>query len=121
MRLYHAYLQEHPEIDRAALNLSVQDIARDAVHHEHAFIDLAFEAGDVPGMTRKEIKDYIEYLANIRLKQLGVKPIFKAQARNPLPWMDMMLNGVEHANFFEARPTEYSKAATTGDWGDVWS
>jgi ribonucleoside-diphosphate reductase beta chain len=31
-----------------------------------------------------------------------------------------MLNGVEHANFFETRATEYSKAATKGQWSDVW-
>ena len=31
-----------------------------------------------------------------------------------------MLNGVEHANFFETRATEYSKAATRGNWGEVW-
>jgi ribonucleoside-diphosphate reductase beta chain len=31
-----------------------------------------------------------------------------------------MLNGVEHANFFETRATEYSKAATRGDWNTVW-
>ena len=31
-----------------------------------------------------------------------------------------MLNGVEHANFFETRATEYSKAATRGDWNSVW-
>jgi ribonucleoside-diphosphate reductase beta chain len=31
-----------------------------------------------------------------------------------------MLNGVEHANFFETRATEYSKAATRGTWNDVW-
>jgi ribonucleoside-diphosphate reductase beta chain len=31
------------------------------------------------------------------------------------------LNGVEHANFFETRATEYSKASTRGDWGQVWS
>jgi ribonucleoside-diphosphate reductase beta chain len=30
------------------------------------------------------------------------------------------LNGVEHANFFETRATEYSKAATRGDWNTVW-
>jgi ribonucleoside-diphosphate reductase beta chain len=30
------------------------------------------------------------------------------------------LNGVEHANFFEARATEYSKAATKGNWNEVW-
>jgi ribonucleoside-diphosphate reductase beta chain len=27
---------------------------------------------------------------------------------------------VEHANFFETRATEYSKAATRGNWGEVW-
>jgi ribonucleoside-diphosphate reductase beta chain len=31
-----------------------------------------------------------------------------------------MLNGVEHANFFETRATEYSKAATRGNWNEVW-
>ena len=39
---------------------------------------------------------------------------------HPLPWLAPMLNGVEHANFFETRATEYSKAATRGNWADVW-
>jgi ribonucleoside-diphosphate reductase beta chain len=39
---------------------------------------------------------------------------------HPLPWLAPLLNGVEHANFFETRATEYSKAATRGNWGDVW-
>jgi ribonucleoside-diphosphate reductase beta chain len=40
---------------------------------------------------------------------------------HPLPWLAPLLNGVEHANFFETRATEYSKAATRGNWQDVWS
>ena len=43
---------------------------------------------------------------------------------NPLPWLQSLLSGVEHANFFEARATEYSKAATRGSWhgeAGVWS
>ena len=43
---------------------------------------------------------------------------------NPLPWLQAMLSGVEHANFFEARSTEYSKAATRGQWqgeAGVWT
>ncbi|MEY4501117.1 MAG: hypothetical protein RIS52_1007, partial [Pseudomonadota bacterium] len=39
---------------------------------------------------------------------------------HPLPWLAPLLNGVEHANFFETRATEYSKAATRGNWNDVW-
>lgn len=40
---------------------------------------------------------------------------------HPLPWLAPLLNGVEHANFFEQRATEYSKGATKGNWQDVWS
>ena len=40
--------------------------------------------------------------------------------KNPLPWMEEMLNGVEHANFFENRSTEYSKAATQGTWEEAF-
>jgi ribonucleoside-diphosphate reductase beta chain len=32
----------------------------------------------------------------------------------------LLLNGVEHAFFFEARATEYSKAATKGNCNEVW-
>jgi ribonucleoside-diphosphate reductase beta chain len=39
---------------------------------------------------------------------------------HPLPWLAPLLNGVEHANFFETRATEYSKGATKGQWTDVW-
>src|SRR3546814_15322171 len=51
---------------------------------------------------------------------LGFKPIYMID-EHPLPWLAPLLNGVEHANFFEQRATEYSKAATRGSWNDVWS
>lgn len=120
MRIFHQWIAEHPDIDRAALKESIYQIATEAVEHEFAFIDLAFELGDVPGMTKEEIKLYILYLANLRLGQLGYKPIFDAPTNNPMPWIDTMLGAPEHANFFEARATEYSKAATQGSWDDVF-
>jgi ribonucleoside-diphosphate reductase beta chain len=49
--------------------------------------------------------------------QLGLKEIYLVD-NNPLPWLDEILNSPEHANFFEARATEYTKAATTGSWED---
>jgi ribonucleoside-diphosphate reductase beta chain len=53
------------------------------------------------------------------LGQLGLKPMFMID-EHPLPWLAPLLNGVEHANFFETRATEYSKAATRGNWNEVW-
>src|SRR5205823_4177875 len=51
--------------------------------------------------------------------QIGFAPISMVD-EHPLPWLAPLLNGVEHANFFETRATEYSKAATRGNWGEVW-
>ena len=89
------------------------------VHFEDAFIDLCFEMGSIEGLTPREVKQYIRYIADRRLNQLGLKDIYMID-NNPLPWLDEILNGVEHTNFFENRVTDYSKASTTGTWEDVF-
>jgi ribonucleoside-diphosphate reductase beta chain len=89
------------------------------VHFEDAFIDLAFEMGNIEGLTSREVKRYIRYIADRRLSQLGLKDIYMIDV-NPLPWLDEILNGVEHTNFFENRVTEYSKASTIGTWEEVF-
>ena len=63
------------------------------------------------------MKRYIRFIADRRLTQLGLQPIYRSDAKNPLPWMDQMLNAIEHTNFFENRATEYSKASTRGGRG----
>jgi ribonucleoside-diphosphate reductase beta chain len=71
--------------------------------------------GPIEGLSAAEIKAYIRYIADWRLKQLGLPQIYGVK-EHPLPWLTAMLNGVEHANFFETRATEYAKAATGGAW-----
>ena len=75
--------------------------------------------GDIEGLTAQEVKDYIRYIADRRLNQLALNPIYFI-GNNPLPWMDEILNGIEHANFFESRATEYSRASTEGVWEDAF-
>ena len=82
---------------------------------EDAFIGLAFSMGPVQGMTAQDIKNYIRYIADWRLGQLKLPAIYGVK-EHPIPWLSEILNGVEHANFFEQRATEYSKGATGGDW-----
>ena len=62
----------------------------------------------------------LRFIADWRLRQLGLPEVYGGAKENPLPWLQSMLSGVEHANFFETRATEYSKASTRGDWGQVW-
>lgn len=119
MRLFHAYLQENPEIDRAELSRRIRHECEVTIANEDKFIDLAFEAGDVQGLSANGLKQYIRYVANERMQGLGEAPIYDVR-QNPLPWIDSQAVGIEHANFFERQATAYSKAATTGDWGDVF-
>src|SRR5207237_917442 len=102
-----------------AVKDAIIETCQKTVRLEDAFIDLAFEQGPVNGMTPKEIKKYIRYIADWRLGQLGFAPIYMVD-EHPLPWLAPLLNGVEHANFFETRATEYSKGATRGSWNEVW-
>ena len=118
-RLFHAFVKERdcftPEVKKA-----IRQSCYETVELEDAFIDLAFELGPVEGMSADDIKTYVRYIADWRLKQLHLAPIYKIKD-HPLPWLAPLLNGVEHANFFEQRATEYSKAATRGEWNDVWA
>jgi ribonucleoside-diphosphate reductase beta chain len=122
IKLYHAFNAETkcvtPEV--AA---DIVECCKSVVIMEDAFIDLAFEAGEIQGMTPHDIKQYIRFIADWRLRQLHLPEVYGIK-ENPLPWLQSLLSGVEHANFFEARATEYSKAATTGQWHGaegVWS
>ena len=120
IRLFHTYCKENPEILDDDLVNDIQSICANIVEMEDKFIDLAFEMGDIEGLKAQEVKDYIRFIADRRLDQLGMPTLYGIE-KHPLPWMNEILNGVEHANFFEARATEYTKAATVGDWREVWA
>lgn len=119
IQLYHTFVHENPEVMTETLKSRLYETCATIVHFEDAFIDLAFGLGDVPGLTARDVKKYVRYIADRRLIQLGLKEIYMVET-NPLPWVDEILNGVEHTNFFENRSTEYSKASTSGVWEDVW-
>jgi ribonucleoside-diphosphate reductase beta chain len=122
IKLFHAYAKETNALTQAVKD-DIVECCRTVVGMEDRFIELAFEMGPVQGMTQDDIKKYIRYIADWRLGQLGLPKIYGV-SEHPIPWLTAILNGVEHANFFEARATEYSKAATRGDWhgGEgVWS
>jgi ribonucleoside-diphosphate reductase beta chain len=109
-------------------------VAKTMVGLEERFVDLAFRFGDIEGMRAEDIQAYVRYIADWRLTQLKLTPAFgyfagdsagyRQLRPHPLPWLVEILNGVEHANFFEQRATEYSKGASRGSWdGDdgVWA
>ena len=118
-KLFRTFMQEHPELWTDKLKYEIYCAAEKTVELEDNFIDICFNKADVPNLTAKEVKEYIRYIADRRLLGIGMKKIFHSE-ENPLPWIDMQLNAVEHTNFFENRATEYAKASTQGNWQDIF-
>ena len=120
IKLFKTFISENPEIWTPEFREELYQTCREIVTHEDAFIDLAFSAGEIEGLTAAEIKAYIRFIADRRLTQLGLEEIYHIE-KNPLTWLDAILNAVEHTNFFENRSTEYSKAATKGTWDEAFA
>ncbi|HWM48155.1 MAG TPA: ribonucleotide-diphosphate reductase subunit beta [Xanthobacteraceae bacterium] len=133
IRLFHEWHRETGAVTPAVRD-DIVEVAKTMVDLEERFVDLAFSLGDIDGMRAEEIHAYVRYVADWRLTQLRLPTVFgyfepresgyRQLKAHPLPWLLEILNGVEHANFFEQRATEYSKGASRGSWdGDegVWA
>ncbi len=118
-RLFKELIRENPDLWTDELKYEIYCAAERTVELEDAFIDTCFESAEILDLSSEEVKEYIRYIADRRLLGLGMKAIFKS-SKNPLPWLDYILNGVEHTNFFENRATEYARASTTGNWKDIF-
>jgi len=119
IKLFKEYVQENLDIWNDKLKSQIYTIAEKMVELEDKFIDLAFAMGPMEGLTPEEVKKYIRYIADRRLISLGMRGIFKVK-KNPLPWVEEMINAPTHTNFFENRATDYARGALSGDWSDVW-
>ena len=60
----------------------------------------------VLGMNAAMMEEYLQFIANRRLTQLGLPEQFKG-VTNPFPWMSEIMDLRKEKNFFEARVTEY--------------
>ena len=119
IKLFRTYIEENKEIWNDELKTEIYSIAEKMVELEDNFIDLAFKMGPMENLSAEDVKKYIRYIADRRLISLGLKGIFKIK-KNPLLWVETMLNAPGHTNFFENRSTDYAKGALSGTWDDVW-
>jgi ribonucleoside-diphosphate reductase beta chain len=104
-----AIRKEYPEMFDAAMEARVVSMIEEAVEVEMSFCEDALAQG-VTGLSPKLMRQYLEYVADQRLTQLGFAKKYKA--KNPFPFM--VLQDVQPlTNFFEKRVTEYSKGFET--------
>lgn len=113
-KLFRVWCAENPNEVNDDFKLAIYNIVREIVNLEKSFIEFAFKDYNPPNLTSEEVCQYIEYIADRRLLQLGLKENYNTD--NPLPWMDELNNGSSFANFFEKRVTDYAVAGMTGEF-----
>ncbi len=94
---------EQPELFDAELEAQVRAMLRDAIECEAQFAADVL-AGGVAGLSLAQMREYLEYVADLRLRQLGYAPQYGAA--NPFAFMDLQ-DVQELANFFERRVSAY--------------
>lgn len=114
-KLFRTWCDENPKEVTDVFKRHIYSTAREIVELEKNFVDFAFGTYSPYKLTKEDVKTYIEYIADRRLIQLGLKPNYEIKD-NPLPWFDEVNNGSSLQNFFEGRVTEYSVVGMTGDF-----
>ena len=72
---------------------NVYQMFRQVVDEEKAWAEYLFKDGSMIGLNDKLLNQYVEWIANRRMKSIGFKPIYDVpQNNNPLPWTEHWLN-----------------------------
>ncbi len=123
-RLFRELCEEQPYVVTDELKKAIYECARTVVEHEDIFINKAFELYEPDGFTADDLKQYIRYLADRRLIQLGLKGNFGVKKMPAsMEWLTGITMGVRDTNFFERRVTDYVQKGMSGElsWDSLTS
>ena len=77
----------------------VTEMFRRTVDEEKMWADYLFKNGSMIGLNERLLGMYVEWIANRRMKAIGIKPIYDIPAKNnPLPWTEHWLNSKGQQN-----------------------
>lgn len=106
---------ENPHLWTKELQQEVIEMMKTGVELEYRYAIDTMPRG-ILGMNAAMFKEYLEYIANRRLAQIGLSELYP-NAQNPFPWMSEMMDLKKEKNFFETRVIEY-QAGGTLSWDD---
>lgn len=112
-------LTENPELNNEENIAYIYRSVDQAVQLEKEWAH--YILADIDGLDLEEFGHYVEYLANKRLRQLGVDNLYEERS-NPMPWIqvfgDDMMNGTK-SDFFEQKSRTYSKVSQSNGFDEL--
>jgi ribonucleoside-diphosphate reductase beta chain len=118
--LFRTLLDEMPELDTEDLRNKVTEACHLSVQLEFDFIEKAFEMGEVEGLNRAQLQNFIKSRSNEKMVELGYNAVYNDIDPNLLKqmeWFGHLTSGKTHQDFFAGRVTDYAKS--TSDWSDL--
>ncbi len=79
--------------------------------------------GDVLGISESSTTQYTQYLADLRLRAIGLKPVYgvtKSPYKHLEGIADVGGDGSTKSNFFEATVSSYNMSSAVDGWDDIW-
>lgn len=85
--------QDDPEFAKIAqeLNQECHDMFKQAALQEKQWAEYLFRDGSMIGLNKDILSQYVEYITNIRMAAVGLKPAFEDAKHNPIPWINTWL------------------------------
>jgi len=117
--LFRTMIEEMPELNEG-MEKQIYEACDLSVKLEFDFIDKAFEMGEIEGLNKDQLKNFIKERANQKLVELGYGAIYNDIDPNLLKqmeWFGHLTSGKTHQDFFAGRVTDYAKS--TADWSDL--
>lgn len=116
--LFRTLISEYPDIWTDDLKKDIYEAARLTIQLEDNFIDKCFELGELEGLTKEDLKNYIRYRANTKLQDLGLKSNWKNINKDSIDkmlWFNILSSGNEMQDFFAGTASAYSKGSLNWD------
>jgi ribonucleoside-diphosphate reductase beta chain len=114
--------QDDPEMVEVAAECAeeVKAIFMEAAEQEKEWASYLFKDGSMIGLNAEILKEYVEYITNVRIRALGFDDLFEGRNANPLPWMNAWLvsDNVQVAPQ-EAEISSYLVGAIDSDMDDA--
>jgi ribonucleoside-diphosphate reductase beta chain len=116
--IFEEIRRENPGLVTDQLIEELRAMMAQAVEHEVAWGQYV-TAGEITGLSDELIDRYIKYLANQRLKSLGLEPLYPDVREHPMRWVDQYaaINSTK-TDFFEQKVTSYTKSANL-NWDEL--
>jgi len=120
--LFQELIKESSQDEVDAAHLIMKDIAQTVYDHESEIVDMIFSHGDIRGITKENLKNFVAHRVNLCLENLGVEKIFD---ESPLDgfiesWFYENISSVQFHDFFTGNGSEYNINWKEDRFGEVW-